>query len=68
MSLLFPSPFAPEDVDILRGVLASWCVERRIDPNSTEANFAASTAIDLYQSGFNTSEKLLGALRSHKAL
>lgn len=68
MSLLFASPFAPEDVEILRGVVASWCAERRIDLNSSEAHFAASTAIDLYQSGHNTSEKLLDALRSHKAL
>jgi hypothetical protein len=39
-----------------------------IDVKSADAQFAASAAIDLFQSGHNTAEKLLDALREHRAL
>ncbi len=68
MGLLIGSSFSPEDVDILRGALNSWCLEKRVDMKSSTAQFAASAAIDLFQSGHNTSEKLLEALREHRAL
>lgn len=68
MSLRYSSPFYPEDIDILRGALDRWCTEKRIDIKSTEAQIAASMALDLYQSGHDTSEKLLSALREHKGL
>ena len=68
MSLLLNSAFTADDVDILRGALDCWCAEKRIDIKSAEAQFAASTALDLFQSGYNTSDRLLIALRSHRSL
>jgi hypothetical protein len=62
------STFSPEDLDVLRYALDTWCAEKRVDIKSTEAQIAASTALDLYQSGHNDSEKLLSALRGHKGL
>lgn len=68
MSLLINSAFTADDVDVLRGVLNSWCTEKRIDIQSAEAQFAASAALDLFQSGHNTSDRLLVAMREHQAL
>ncbi len=68
MSLLIGSTFSPEDLDILRHALDAWCAERRIDIKSSEAQIAASAALDLYQSGFDDSDKLLLALRDLKSL
>jgi hypothetical protein len=68
MVLLVGSSFSPEDVDILRTALDSWCVEKRVDIDSVAAQFAASAALDLFQSGHDTSEKLLVAMRQHNAL
>ncbi|MBN8951142.1 MULTISPECIES: hypothetical protein [unclassified Rhizobium] len=62
------SVFSPEDVIVLRNALDGWCLEKRIDIKSTEAQFAATAAIGLFQSGYNTSEKLLEALREHKGI
>ncbi|TXI00860.1 MAG: hypothetical protein E6Q76_17845 [Rhizobium sp.] len=62
------SVFSPEDVTVLRDALDEWCLEKRIDIRSTEAQFAATAALGLFQSGHNTSEKLLAALRKHKGL
>ncbi|MGO4440489.1 hypothetical protein [Rhizobium sp. RAF56] len=66
MSFLINAAFSPDDVDLLRGALNSWCRERRVDINSSEAQFAASAAIDLFQSGHTTDEKLNHALRELK--
>ncbi|MBB5571896.1 MULTISPECIES: hypothetical protein [Rhizobium] len=68
MSVTTNSFFSPEDVIVLRGALDKWCLEKRIDIKSTEAQFAATAAIGLFQSGYNTSERLLAALREHKGL
>ncbi|CAN7216483.1 hypothetical protein LJR251_000677 [Rhizobium rhizogenes] len=68
MSVAANSFFSPEDVTVLRGALDKWCQEKRIDIKSTEAQFAATAAISLFQSGYDTSEKLLVALREHKGL
>ncbi|MBB6483153.1 hypothetical protein [Rhizobium lusitanum] len=62
------SVFSPEDVMVLRGALDEWCQERRIDIKSAEAQFAATAALGLFQSGHNTSEKLLTALREHRGI
>jgi GTP cyclohydrolase I len=62
------SVFSPEDVTVLRGALDEWCLEKRIDIRSAEAQFAATAALGLFQSGYNTSEKLLAALREHKGI
>ncbi|APO74016.1 hypothetical protein AM571_CH01179 [Rhizobium etli 8C-3] len=68
MSLMLNSSYSPEDIDVLRFALDAWCAEKRIDIKSPEAQFAASTALDLYQAGHSDSEKLLTAMRSHKRL
>jgi hypothetical protein len=68
MSLLINSAFTADDVDVLRGVLNSWCAEKRIDIKSSEAQFAASAALDLFQSGHTTSDRLMVALREHRTL
>lgn len=62
------SVFLPEDVMVLRGALDTWCMEKRIDITSAEAQLAASAAIGLFQSGYNTSEKLLAALREQRGI
>lgn len=68
MSLLVNSSFSSEDLDVLRSALDAWCTERRVDIKSTEAQSAASAALDLYQAGYTDNEKLLTALRAHKGL
>lgn len=68
MSLFMNPTFSPEDLDVLRGALDAWCSEKRLDIKSPGAQFAASAALDLYQSGHNDGEKLLMALRAHKGL
>jgi len=69
MPLLYSAPFTSEDLDILRSALDAWCAEKQIDIRSVEAQFAASTALDLfYQSGHDDPDKLLSALRGHKGL
>jgi hypothetical protein len=68
MSLLVNSIFSSEDVEVLRSALDTWCAERRVNIRSTEAQSAASVALDLYQAGYNDNEKLLTALRAHKGL
>ncbi len=68
MTLFIGSAFQPEDLDILRNALDAWCVEKRVDISSSQAHHAASAALDLYQSGHTDADKLLSALRGHKAL
>lgn len=68
MPLLYSAPFTSEDLDILRSALDAWCAEKQIDIRSVEAQFATSTALDLYQSGHDDHDKLLSALRGHKGL
>jgi hypothetical protein len=68
MSAFMNSPYSPEDFDVLRNALDSWCAEKRVDIKSPEAQFAASAALDFFQAGHNDTEKLLSALRGHKAL
>nr|WP_206113480.1 hypothetical protein [Rhizobium laguerreae] len=66
VSLLVNSSFSPDDLDVLRSALDAWCAERRIDIKSVDAQFAASAALDLYQAGYDSREKLLHALRDHR--
>lgn len=68
MPFLYSSVFTSEDLDVLRGALDAWCTEKHIDIGSVEAQFAVSTALDLYQSGHDDRDKLLSALRSRKSL
>jgi hypothetical protein len=60
--------FSPEDINVLRGALDTWCLEKRVDIKSTEAQFAATAAIGLFQAGHNTSEKLAVALRDYRRI
>lgn len=68
MSLLLNSAYTADDINVLRAALDCWCAEKRIDIRSSEAQFAASAALDLFQSGHDTRDSLLIALRSHRAL
>jgi hypothetical protein len=68
MSFLINSAFYPEDLDVLRNALDAWCAERRVDIRSVEAQSAASAALDLYQAGHNSQERLLTALKERKGL
>ena len=68
MSFLVNAAFSPDDVDTLRGALNSWCRERRVDIESSEARTAASAAINLFHAGHNTNEKLMRALRQLKGV
>ncbi|PDT15298.1 hypothetical protein CO670_18880 [Rhizobium sp. J15] len=67
MSLLVNASFSSQDFDVLCSALDAWCAERHIDIVSVEAQSAASTALDLYQAGCDSREKLLHALRDHRA-
>lgn len=68
MPFLYNSAFTSEDLDVLRGALDEWCTEKQIDIKSVEAQFAASAALDLYQSGHDDHQKLLAALRGRRSL
>jgi hypothetical protein len=68
MPFLYGCAFTSEDLDVLSGVLNAWCAERHIDIRSVEAQFAASTALDLYQSGHHEHDKLLSALNGRTGL
>lgn len=68
MPLLYNSAFTSKDLDVLRAALDAWCVEKQIDIESVEAQSAASTALNLYQSGHDDPDKLLSALRGRKGL
>lgn len=67
MTFLMGSILTPDDMDVLCGALDVWCLENKIDMKSAAAQGAASAAIDLFQTGNNTSEKLLSALREREA-
>lgn len=68
MSFLVNTAFTSDDVDTLRGVVNSWCRENKVDINSSEAQSVASVALDLFQSGHDTDDKLIVALREIKGL
>ena len=68
MPLLYNASFTSEDLDVLRSALDAWCEEKHIDVGSVEAQSAASTALDLYQSGHYDHDRLLSALRGRVGL
>ena len=68
MPFLYNSAFTSEDLDVLRGALDAWCAEKQIDIRSVEAQFAVSTALDIYQSGHYDRDRLLLALRGRRSL
>lgn len=63
MSILVNSAFTSIDVEVLRNALNTWCAEKKVDIDSSEAQSAASVALDLFQSGHNTRDSLLTAMR-----
>lgn len=62
MSMMVTSQTYADDVDVLAGALYAWCAERSIRLHSQEGLSAASMAIDLYEAGHQTQDRLLGAL------
>ncbi len=65
MSMMVNSPLYTDDIDVLAGALYAWCAERSIKLHSQEGLSAASIAIDLYNAGHQTQDRLLGALHEH---
>lgn len=64
MSFFINPAISVDDVDVLRGALQAWCVEKRVDIKSVEAQSAASAALDLYYAGHDSRDKLLVAMRN----
>jgi hypothetical protein len=56
------SPFCSDDIDVVAGALYAWCAERLIQLHSQEGLCAANIAIGLYDAGYQTADRLLGAL------
>ncbi|MDL2408407.1 hypothetical protein PY650_22700 [Rhizobium calliandrae] len=65
MSMMVNSPLF-DDVDILAGALYAWCAERSINLHSQEGLSAANVAINLYDAGYQTQDRLLGALHEYE--
>jgi hypothetical protein len=59
------TPLYPDDIDVLAGALFAWCAERSIKLQSQEALSAANVAIDLYNAGYQTQDRLLDALHNY---
>ncbi len=66
MSMMANAPLYPDDIDVLAGALFAWCAERSITLQSQEGLSAANLAIDLYNAGYQTQDRLLGALHDHE--
>ncbi len=66
MSMMVNAPLYPDDIDVLAGALFAWCAERSIRLQSQEGLSAANLAIDLYNAGYHTQDRLLGALHDHE--
>ncbi|OJY74718.1 MULTISPECIES: hypothetical protein [unclassified Rhizobium] len=65
MSMMVNAPLYPDDIDVLAGALFAWCAERSIKLQSQEGLSAANVAIDLYNAGYQTQDRLLGALHRY---
>jgi hypothetical protein len=66
MSMMVNSRLYPNDVDILTSALYAWCAERSIKLQSQEGLSAANVAISLYDAGYQTQDRLLGALHEYE--
>lgn len=65
MSMMVNAPLYSDDIDVLTGALFAWCAERSIKLQSQEGLSAANVAINLYDAGFQTQDRLLCALHNH---
>ncbi|OWV92820.1 hypothetical protein ATY81_16875 [Rhizobium sp. R72] len=50
------------ELEVLTSVIADWCQENRMDPESECTRAVIALAIDLLEAGFNTRESLSIAL------
>ena len=66
MSVMIHAPFLSDDIDVLASALFAWCAERSIRLQSQEGLSAANVAINLYDAGYQTQDRLLGALHDHE--
>lgn len=64
--MMVNSPLYSDDVDVLASALYAWCAERSIKLQSQEGLFAANVAISLYEAGYQTQDRLLGALHEYE--
>jgi hypothetical protein len=63
--MMVNAPLYSDDIDVLAGALFAWCAERSIKLQSQEGLSAANVAINLYDAGFQTQDRLLCALHNH---
>ncbi|NKJ04131.1 hypothetical protein [Rhizobium sp. SG741] len=66
MSMMVSAPLYADDIDVLANALFAWCAERNIKLQSQEGLSAANVAINLYDAGYQTQDRLLGALHDHE--
>lgn len=66
MSMMVNVPLYPDDIDVLASALFAWCAERSVKLQSQEGLSAANVAINLYNAGYQTQDRLLDALHNHE--
>jgi len=66
MSMMVSAPLYADDIDVLANALFAWCAERSIKLQSQEGLSVANVAINLYDAGYQTQDRLLGALHDHE--
>ena len=66
MSMIVTSPLSSDDIDVLASALYAWCAERSVKLHSQQGLSVANIAINLYDAGHQTQDKLLGALHEYE--
>lgn len=66
MSMMVNAALYSDDIDVLASALFAWCAERSIRLHSQEGLSAANIAINLYDAGYQTQDRLLGALHEYE--
>ncbi|MDE1993151.1 MAG: hypothetical protein KGI75_11665 [Rhizobiaceae bacterium] len=66
MSMMVTAPFSSDDIDVLASALYAWCAERSVKLHSQQGLSVANIAINLYDAGYQTQDKLLGALHEYE--
>jgi hypothetical protein len=64
MTDLFRAISFNDDVTPVFDALSEWCKTARISPDSVEGSSAACRLFDLFQSGFDSKDSLLSAMRN----
>ncbi|MGA1802556.1 hypothetical protein [Rhizobium sp. HT1-10] len=67
MSIFVQPVLDTDEVDVLAGALYAWCAERSTKLKSQAGLAAASKAIDLYNAGYRSQDRLLSALHEMHA-